>query len=404
MRFTENGQLELEEAEHEQMQQTPSPSRLHYQMTALDAALNHYFSPKKKSPSRPGTQRKLHFSPNQSDDEEIEGGEPARRKIQKYGQIQCDFAAIKHCFEDLDKNLVNKENEKLLFDEYPTMFRQWTSLLESGRFNILVHGLGSKRKLFDQFRHYLSDSHVFVFDGLCQGIQPLLTRIALQFQLKIRQPKVPLRELAAVLANGVDRVLGESGENLVIIAKNIDSPLLRPLALQEALAELAKATRIRLIASVDHVNAGLLWSPALRNQFNWLYFSVSTMHCYEQEVLTGSGKLLGLDGQHIQAHNMESLDTFWEATTANMRKILENLAIHAPLSSEKRKREALSIPKFCQILREDFATTSETTLRQQLIEFQDHNIILLDREEHIQLIVDRQLLSAFLDQKSAGST
>jgi hypothetical protein len=53
----------------------------------------------------------------------------------------------------------------------------------------------------------------------------------------------------SVLANGVDRVLGESGENLVIIAKNIDSPLLRPLALQEALAELAKATRIRLIVS-----------------------------------------------------------------------------------------------------------------------------------------------------------
>lgn len=54
---------------------------------------------------------------------------------------------------------------------------------------------------------------------------------------------------------------------------------------------------------------------------------------------------------------------------------------------------------FFIFIREEFATTSETVLRQQLIEFEDHNIIKLDKDENIYLTVDQQLLSAFLDKK-----
>jgi hypothetical protein len=90
----------------------------------------------------------------------------------------------------------------------------------------------------------------------------------------------------------------------------------------------------------------------LRDTFSWLNFPISTLHCYGEEVLAGAGKVLGLKSKvNARSHTMESLDMFWEATTSNMRKILEQLAIHAPLQSEKNKRDPLGFPRFCQILK-----------------------------------------------------
>ncbi|CAK5083920.1 unnamed protein product [Meloidogyne enterolobii] len=58
----------------------------------------------------------------------------------------------------------------------------------------------------------------------------------------------------------------------------------------------------------------------------------------------------------------------------------------------------MGFSKYSEIL-EEFATTSETVLRQQLIEFRDHSIIQFNKDEHILLTVDRNLLVNFLEQK-----
>lgn len=88
----------------------------------------------------------------------------------------------------------------------------------------------------------------------------------------------------------------------------------------------------------------------MRDSFKWLYFSISTLCCYNQEL--GNGKFLGFNVErNNRTHTVESLDVFWEATTSNMRKILEQLTIHAPLQSERNKRDVLKINKFCQILK-----------------------------------------------------
>lgn len=51
------------------------------------------------------------------------------------------------------------------------------------------------------------------------------------------------------------------------------------------------------------------------------------------------------------------------------------------------------------LFRQEFATTSEATLRQQLGEFVDSSIIRIDKEGSIHLIVDKNLLVSFLETK-----
>nr|CAD2175931.1 unnamed protein product [Meloidogyne enterolobii] len=406
-----NPRREDERNGQQQTPQTPSPSRLVYQMNVLDAALTHYFSPKRKSPSRVAgrAQRKLDFGVVDSEQEEEEKEdilmeeqkmESSTRKleVQKIGgkgPLDCNISAIRHCFNELDdylpKNLILKEKELNLFQE-------WFNLLFSGEFNILVHGLGSKRKLFENFQEFLSSYHCFVVDGLFPGmsVSTIFEQIEINLGLNSRVKfKTKINDWAKEL---IDKI---KEEFIFILINHIDSPQLRSRQQQEALSILVRSKRIRLIASVDHVNAALLWDQSLRDAFNWLYYPVSTLNCYGNEVFSSNGNILDhrVKGVSGRAHTIESLDVFWQATTTNMRKILEQLAIHAPMYSERFKWDSLNIPKFCRILKEEFATTSETVLRQQLIEFRDHSIIQFNKDEHILLTVDRNLLVNFLEQK-----
>lgn len=49
--------------------------------------------------------------------------------------------------------------------------------------------------------------------------------------------------------------------------------------------------------------------------------------------------------------------------------------------------------------RQEFATTSEAVLRQQLNEFVDSSVIRMNSEGCIELLVDRDLLVSFLETK-----
>lgn len=50
--------------------------------------------------------------------------------------------------------------------------------------------------------------------------------------------------------------------------------------------------------------------------------------------------------------------------------------------------------------RAEFATPNETVLRQQLVEFCDHNLINLSRDGSIKLCVDQNLLIQFLEKNN----
>ena len=86
--------------------------------------------------------------------------------------------------------------------------------------------------------------------------------------------------------SGRRRVLGGGGghEVIVIMVHSLDgNPFMRHRSTQAALSILAASPRISLVASVDHVNAALLWDVDIATKFNWLWCETTTYAEYEHE-------------------------------------------------------------------------------------------------------------------------
>jgi len=49
------------------------------------------------------------------------------------------------------------------------------------------------------------------------------------------------------------------------------------------LSRLSQAPAVRLVASVDHVNAALLWNSRMAAAFNWLWVDGTTYAAYDAE-------------------------------------------------------------------------------------------------------------------------
>lgn len=53
---------------------------------------------------------------------------------------------------------------------------------------------------------------------------------------------------------------------------------------QALLSELAAVPSVQLVASVDHVDAALLWDKEVAARFNWLWHDATTFAAYTDEV------------------------------------------------------------------------------------------------------------------------
>ena len=70
---------------------------------------------------------------------------------------------------------------------------------------------------------------------------------------------------------------------LYLLFHNIDGPMLRAPATQKSLAHLSALPKVRLIASVDHINAPLVLDSDLVAEYNVLWFDATTMAPYVEE-------------------------------------------------------------------------------------------------------------------------
>ena len=66
---------------------------------------------------------------------------------------------------------------------------------------------------------------------------------------------------------------------------------LRSAEVHNILGELAAISGIHIVASVDHVNAPILWDKRTATNFNWVYEDLTTFVPYAQET-AGSHTLL----------------------------------------------------------------------------------------------------------------
>ncbi|KAK3039410.1 hypothetical protein RJ639_027659 [Escallonia herrerae] len=159
-----------------------------------------------------------------------------------------------------------------LMHSYRSLYPKWVCELRCG-FGLLMYGFGSKKALIEDFASTsLTEYTVVVINGYLQAInlkQVVICLSELLWEqlrmhqstplgntLKVQQP-FNTRSMDDLLAF-LDGTHTEGNECYVcVVIHNIDGPGLRDSDTQQYLARIAACSHIRIVASIDHVNAPL---------------------------------------------------------------------------------------------------------------------------------------------------
>uniref|UniRef100_A0A0N4WVG2 Origin recognition complex subunit 2 n=1 Tax=Haemonchus placei TaxID=6290 RepID=A0A0N4WVG2_HAEPC len=165
------------------------------------------------------------------------------------------------------------------------------------------------------------------------------------------------------------------------------------------LAALVESPAVLMVATVDHINATLIQTNHHLQSFNWIYYRADTFIFSWKEIIAGQSVLLGLNPKSNQTtHSLSSLDVLWQSLAANSRLILR--MFYAMFFHTK---EPVAFWDLFSAAKDEFLVSSDTALRQQLVELSDHRILKWKRGEegNEQLVgcLDRNLVEKFLEEK-----
>ncbi|NXF00932.1 ORC2 protein, partial [Smithornis capensis] len=286
---------------------------------------------------------------------------------------------------------------KELNQQHESLFSKWMLQLHLG-FNIVLYGLGSKHDLLEKFRtSLLQDSVHLVVNGYFPSItvRSILNSITEEVLEHIGTFRSPLDQLEFI----TKRFKEDSSLELYLLIHNLDSQMLRGERSQQILAQLSSLPSIYLIASVDHINAPLMWDQAKLSLYNWLWYETTTFSPYVEETSYENSLLVQQSGSLA----LSSLTHVLHSLTLNARGIFRLLAQYQLEKKDNPSYPGLSFQDFYQQCREAFLVNSDLTLRAQLTEFRDHKLIRTKRGadgvEYLLIPVDDSTLTDFLENE-----
>ncbi|XP_066178706.1 origin recognition complex subunit 2 isoform X3 [Sylvia atricapilla] len=284
-----------------------------------------------------------------------------------------------------------------LNEQHESLFSKWMLQLHLG-FNIVLYGLGSKRDLLEKFRtSLLLDSVHLVVNGYFPSItvRSILNSITEEVLDHIGTFRSPLDQLEFI----TKRFKEDSSLELYVLIHNLDSQMLRGERSQQILAQLSSLPSIYLIASIDHINAPLMWDQTKLRLYNWLWYETTTFNPYVEETSYENSLLVQQSGSLA----LSSLTHVLHSLTLNARGIFRLLAQHQLEKKDNPSYPGLSFQDFYQQCREAFLVNSDLTLRAQLTEFRDHKLIRIKRGadgvEYLLIPVDESTLADFLEKE-----
>ncbi|KAG6466760.1 hypothetical protein ZIOFF_075426 [Zingiber officinale] len=263
---------------------------------------------------------------------------------------------------------VKHENEiQHLIKSYRNLYPKWLFELRCG-FGLLMYGFGSKKALLEDFASTsLTDFGVVVINGYLpsNNLKQALITLAevLSDQLK-HERKSSTRSKSNTehtfsslsiedLLSFLNVQLPQDNNCFVcVIIHNIDGPSLRDPDSQQYLAQLASCSRVRMVASIDHVNAPLLWDKKMvHTQFKWSWHHVPTFAPYKAE-----GNFFPL-----------ILANYGNAqTTKTALVVLQSLTPNA---------QSMPNSTLYTKCRARFLVSNQVTLNSHLTEFKDHELV-----------------------------
>uniref|UniRef100_A0A8C2VV41 Origin recognition complex subunit 2 n=2 Tax=Chinchilla lanigera TaxID=34839 RepID=A0A8C2VV41_CHILA len=317
------------------------------------------------------------------------------RTLQKLKRAALDQQTLRNLLSKVSPSFsaeltqLNQQHEKL--------FHKWMLQLHLG-FNIVLYGLGSKRDLLERFRTtVLQDSVHVVINGFFPGIsvKSILNSITEEVLDHRGTFRSPLDQLDWI----VSRFKEDSSLELFLVIHNLDSQMLRGDKSQQMIGQLSSLRNIYLIASIDHLNAPLMWDHAKQSLYNWLWYETTTYSPYTEETSYESSLLVKQSG----SLPLGALTHVLRSLTPNARGIFRLLMKYQLDKQEDPSYTGLSFQDFYQQCREAFLVNSDLTLRAQLTEFRDHRLIRTkkgaDGVEYLLIPVDSATLINFLEEE-----
>ena len=191
-----------------------------------------------------------------------------------------------------------------LSEDHRSQFPKWMSLLHRG-YSILCYGLGSKKKLLEEFHQVmlLEEDCVVV-----NGFFPFLT--IKQILNTITEDILEIPGKFKSISEHMEEIFSSISTDLFLILHNIDGPKLRTSNVQSDICRLISHPQIHLLCSIDHVNAPLLWDQQCMSYLNPIWFDCTTFMPYTEERIGGDKKT-----------KLSSLDRVWPSLTPNAKKI-----------------------------------------------------------------------------------
>ncbi|KAI4316718.1 hypothetical protein L6164_024671 [Bauhinia variegata] len=283
----------------------------------------------------------------------------------------------------------HKNETAVLMDNYRHMYSQWVFALRCGS-GLLMYGFGSKKALIEDFASTsLTKYSVVVINGYLQAINLKQVVIAIS-EILWDQLKAKRKTLSHGLPKSHQPFSSQSMDDLLefldeaeaeaeedcfvcVVIHNIDGPGLRDSETMQYLARLAACTHIRIIASIDHVNAPLLWDKKMvHTQFKWCWYHVPTFAPYKAE-----GMFYPLILAHGSAtQSVKTATIVLQSLTPNAQSVFRVLAEHQLSHPDE---EGMPINDLFSVCREHFLVSSQVTLNSHLTEFKDHELVKIRR-------------------------
>lgn len=268
---------------------------------------------------------------------------------------------------------------RLLYEE---QFSQWFFELVSG-FNLLIYGYGSKRQLLTQFATtMLTDAPLIIVNGYFPTItiKEILDKIS-STALNYSGPTGTLQEQVAFIRAYFAQPERDV-QKLYLLIHNIDGTGLRAEKVQSALSLLASCPHIHLIASIDHINANILWDTVKSSRFNWVWHELTTFRPYltetsfENSIMVRQGELGARGIQFVLASLTSNGKGLFKVLAEHQIQAETNADDNGGAGGGKNYMELgmayNALFKKCQ---ENFLVSNAVTFRTQLTEFRDHRIV-----------------------------
>lgn len=317
------------------------------------------------------------------------------RTLQKLRRARVDQKTLRNLLSKFVPSFSTEIGQ--LNQQHERLFDKWILQLRLG-FNIVLYGLGSKRDLLEKFRTtMLQDSIHVVINGFFPGIsvKSILNSITEDVLSHMGTFQSVLDQRDWI----INRFKEDSSLELFLLIHNLDSQMLRGDNSQQILGQLSSLRNVYLIASIDHLNAPLMWDHAKQSLYNWLWYETTTYSPYTEETSYENSLLVKQSG----SLPLSSLIHVLRSLTPNARGIFRLLMKYQLDNQDCPSYIGLSFQDFYQQCREAFLVNSDLTLRAQLTEFRDHKLIRTkkgtDGVEYLLIPVDSGTLADFLEKE-----